>query len=165
MLTRREVFDKLNETKQVPSPSGTTLKIIQLCHDETTSLNDIAEIIQTDPALKIGADFMIGSPIRFWINPTPNSISENSGGQLSNLLCAGAQRLADRTEVCTAVTDDHPLDRSATAVTGLGGTLVHPEIVLEIPPAVNPIDAGAVPLDPLCVIPGGCWTRDQSPVP
>jgi HD-like signal output (HDOD) protein len=51
MLTRREVFDKLNSTNNMPSPSGTTMKVIQLCSDETTSLNDIARVIETDPAL------------------------------------------------------------------------------------------------------------------
>jgi HD-like signal output (HDOD) protein len=50
MSTRREVFEKLHKTKKLPSPSGTTLKVIQLCHDETTSLNDIADAIQVDPA-------------------------------------------------------------------------------------------------------------------
>jgi two-component system, cell cycle response regulator len=51
MPTRKEVFDELNRTKKLPSPSGTTLKVIQLCNDEKTSLNDIARVIQTDPAL------------------------------------------------------------------------------------------------------------------
>ncbi len=50
MSTRKEVFDKLNETNKLPSPSDTTLKVIQLCHDDSTSLNDIAEVIQLDPA-------------------------------------------------------------------------------------------------------------------
>lgn len=50
MSTRREIFDKLSNTKKLPSPSGTTLRVIQLCHDETTSLSDIADAIQTDPA-------------------------------------------------------------------------------------------------------------------
>ena len=51
MPTIKEVFDKLNATKKLPSPSGTTMKVIQLCHDEETSLSDIARVIQTDPAL------------------------------------------------------------------------------------------------------------------
>ncbi len=51
MPTIKEVFAKLNETKKLPSPSGTTMKVIQLCQDETTSLNDIAHVIETDPAL------------------------------------------------------------------------------------------------------------------
>jgi HD-like signal output (HDOD) protein len=50
MSSRREIFDKLNETKKLPSPSGTTLRVIQLCHDDTTSINDIANVIQIDPA-------------------------------------------------------------------------------------------------------------------
>lgn len=51
MPTRREVFNKLNKTKKLPTPSSTTLEVIRLCHSETTSLNDIARVIQTDPAL------------------------------------------------------------------------------------------------------------------
>jgi two-component system cell cycle response regulator len=51
MSSRKEVFNKLNETKKLPSPSGTTLRIIQLCHDETASLKEIADVIQVDPAL------------------------------------------------------------------------------------------------------------------
>ena len=51
MLTSREVFDRLSKTNNLPSPSGTTMKVIQLCSDETTSLNDIAKVIETDPAL------------------------------------------------------------------------------------------------------------------
>ena len=50
MLTKRDVFEKLSKTKKLPSPSGTTLRVIQLCHDDSTSLNDIADVIQTDPA-------------------------------------------------------------------------------------------------------------------
>jgi two-component system cell cycle response regulator len=51
MLTRRDVFNKLNETQKLPSPSAITIKVIALCNDETTSIDDIARVIQTDPAL------------------------------------------------------------------------------------------------------------------
>ncbi len=51
MATRREVFNRLNATKKLPTPSRTALEIMRLCHSETTSLNDIAQVIQTDPAL------------------------------------------------------------------------------------------------------------------
>jgi len=51
MTTRREVFLKLQNTKKLPTPSKTTLEVIRLCRSETASLNDIAGIIQTDPAL------------------------------------------------------------------------------------------------------------------
>jgi len=51
MSSRKEIFVKLNNTKKLPSPSGTTLRVIQLCHDEKASINDIADIIQMDPAL------------------------------------------------------------------------------------------------------------------
>jgi two-component system cell cycle response regulator len=48
--TAKEIFAKLNKTKKLPSPSGTTLTVLQLCHHEETSLKDIADVIQTDPA-------------------------------------------------------------------------------------------------------------------
>jgi two-component system, cell cycle response regulator len=51
MATRRESFYKINKTNRLPTPSRTALELMQLCHDETTSLNDIAQVIQTDPAL------------------------------------------------------------------------------------------------------------------
>ena len=51
MSTRRDIFIKLNKTKKLPTPSATTLKVIRLCQDEATSLNDITQVIQTDPAL------------------------------------------------------------------------------------------------------------------
>lgn len=51
MTTRRDVFNKLNQTKKLPTPSKTTLEVIRLCHNEATSLNDIARVIETDPAL------------------------------------------------------------------------------------------------------------------
>jgi HD-like signal output (HDOD) protein len=51
MTTRREVFKRLNKGKTLPTPSKTTLEVIRLCRSDTTSLNDIARIIETDPAL------------------------------------------------------------------------------------------------------------------
>ncbi len=51
MPTRKEVFNKLNETKKLPTPSSTTMEVIRLCNNDATSLNDIAKVIQTDPAL------------------------------------------------------------------------------------------------------------------
>jgi len=69
MTTRNEVFEKINKTKKLPSPSGTSLRVIQLCHDETSSLKDIAEVIQVDPALsaellKYANSFFLASGIQ-----------------------------------------------------------------------------------------------------
>lgn len=50
MSATKEIFAKLKKAKKLPSPSGTTLTVIQLCHQEETSLKDIADVIQTDPA-------------------------------------------------------------------------------------------------------------------
>ncbi len=51
MTTRKEVFAKLNQTQKLPTPSRVALEIMRLCRSETTSLADIAQIIQTDPSL------------------------------------------------------------------------------------------------------------------
>lgn len=48
---RKEVFKKLNEDFTLPSPSKTVMEVIRLCRSDTSSLNEIAERIQTDPAL------------------------------------------------------------------------------------------------------------------
>ncbi|MCP4342726.1 MAG: HDOD domain-containing protein [Desulfobulbaceae bacterium] len=67
--TSKEIFAKLNKTKKLPSPSGTTLTVIQLCHHEETSLKDIADVIQTDPAftaeiLKYANSFFLSTGIQ-----------------------------------------------------------------------------------------------------
>lgn len=51
MSTRREVFNRLNKEKTLPTPSRTTLEVIRLCRSDATSLHDIARVIETDPAL------------------------------------------------------------------------------------------------------------------
>ncbi|MBU1418549.1 MAG: HDOD domain-containing protein [Proteobacteria bacterium] len=51
MTNRRDVFTKLNATKKLPTPSRTALEVMRLCHSETASLNEVAQVIQTDPAL------------------------------------------------------------------------------------------------------------------
>ncbi len=48
---RKEVFSKLNEDFSLPSPSKTVMEVIRLCQSDTSSLNEIAEHIQTDPSL------------------------------------------------------------------------------------------------------------------
>lgn len=48
---RKKVFEKLDEEFKLPSPSGTALEVVRLCNNETSSLHEIAEVIQTDPAL------------------------------------------------------------------------------------------------------------------
>ncbi len=51
MTSRREVYNRLNDTKKLPTPSRTALEIMRLCSLDSTSLNDISQVIQTDPAL------------------------------------------------------------------------------------------------------------------
>jgi HD-like signal output (HDOD) protein len=48
---RREIFKKLHQEFNLPSPSETVMKVIRLCNSEKTSLAELAEIIETDPAL------------------------------------------------------------------------------------------------------------------
>jgi HD-like signal output (HDOD) protein len=51
MTDNRDIFIQLLETKKLPTPSETALDVMRLCQDDSASLNDIAERIQTDPAL------------------------------------------------------------------------------------------------------------------
>jgi two-component system cell cycle response regulator len=51
MTERKEVFDRLNASKKLPTPSRTALEVMRLCHSEESSLNEIAQVIQTDPSL------------------------------------------------------------------------------------------------------------------
>lgn len=51
MTDRRDIFLQLLQTKKLPTPSETALDVMRLCQSESVSLNDIAERIQTDPAL------------------------------------------------------------------------------------------------------------------
>ena len=48
---RNEIFKKLHQDFNLPSPSGTVMEVIRLCDNEKTSLAELAEIIETDPAL------------------------------------------------------------------------------------------------------------------
>ncbi len=48
---RNEVFQKLKETFFLPSPSGTVMEVVRLCSSEDSSLQQIADRLQTDPAL------------------------------------------------------------------------------------------------------------------
>ncbi len=50
---RKEVFKQLDEDFFLPSPSSTVMEVMRLCNSEETSLSDLAELIQTDPALSI----------------------------------------------------------------------------------------------------------------
>ena len=50
-MKRKDIFNKLNATQKLPTPSRVALEVMRLCHSESASLGDIAKIIQTDPAL------------------------------------------------------------------------------------------------------------------
>lgn len=51
MASRAEVFKKLKDNPKLPTPSRTALHILQLCRDDASSLSEIAQVIQVDPAL------------------------------------------------------------------------------------------------------------------
>lgn len=51
MTDRRDIFLQLLQTRKLPTPSETALDVMRLCQSESASLNEIAERIQTDPAL------------------------------------------------------------------------------------------------------------------
>ncbi len=51
MTTKKDVFNKLKANPALPTPSGVALKIVQLCRSDTSSLREIAQVIEVDPAL------------------------------------------------------------------------------------------------------------------
>ncbi len=51
MITRQDVFNKLKANPKLPTPSKTALEVLRLCRSDSYSLNEIARIIQIDPAL------------------------------------------------------------------------------------------------------------------
>lgn len=48
---RKEIFAKLKKSFVLPSPSGTVMEMIRVCNKADSSLSDVADVIQTDPAL------------------------------------------------------------------------------------------------------------------
>ena len=44
-------FDELKATNQLPSPTGVALAILRLAEGEATTTQEIAHVLQTDPAL------------------------------------------------------------------------------------------------------------------
>lgn len=50
-LARKEIFIQLSADFTLPSPSNTVIELMRLCNSDTSSLNDIADLIQADPAL------------------------------------------------------------------------------------------------------------------
>lgn len=51
MTQREDVFKKLKANPKLPTPSRTALEILRLCRSDTSSLSEIAQVIQIDPAL------------------------------------------------------------------------------------------------------------------
>lgn len=51
--------------------------------------------------------------------------------------------------MCATLPNDQPLDRCAAYRARLASALVDPEVVLEIPTTVNPIDTGPLSLNTL----------------
>lgn len=50
---RREIFTRLKSEFTLPSASGTVMEVMRLCNSESSSLNELAETIQTDPSLSV----------------------------------------------------------------------------------------------------------------
>ena len=46
-----KTLDSLKLSGQLPSPKGVALAILELCRQEDATMNDIARVVQTDPAL------------------------------------------------------------------------------------------------------------------
>ena len=44
-------IDELRLSGVLPSPKGVALAVMELCQDETATLDDVARVVMTDPAL------------------------------------------------------------------------------------------------------------------
>jgi len=50
-MTNSAIFEKLSGMGAMPTPSRVALEIMRLCKDESSSLGDVANVVETDPAL------------------------------------------------------------------------------------------------------------------
>lgn len=50
-MENREIYRRLTSDTQLPSPSKVALEVMRLCYSESSSLQDIANVVETDPAL------------------------------------------------------------------------------------------------------------------
>lgn len=55
-MEKREIYKKLSADAKLPTPSQVALEIMRLCYSESSSLQDIAKVVETDPALS--AEFL-----------------------------------------------------------------------------------------------------------
>lgn len=55
-MNKREIYKKLSAETQLPTPSQVALEIMRLCYSDSSSLLDIANVVETDPALS--AEFL-----------------------------------------------------------------------------------------------------------
>ncbi|MHB1670372.1 HDOD domain-containing protein, partial [Thiomonas sp.] len=47
----RRIFERLRETGRLPSPKGVSLEVARLVDAQNTTSRDLAQVIQSDPAL------------------------------------------------------------------------------------------------------------------
>ncbi len=50
-MNRNETYLKIRATRKLPTPSRVALEVMHLCHGNEAGIDEIADIIQTDPAL------------------------------------------------------------------------------------------------------------------
>lgn len=67
-MEKREIYKKLSADAKLPTPSQVALEIMRLCYSESSSLQDIAKVVETDPALsaeilKYANSALLGSSI------------------------------------------------------------------------------------------------------
>lgn len=57
------IYEKLKATKQLPSPTGVALQIMRLADTEDVAIDEIARVIESDPAISSKMLKMVNSPI------------------------------------------------------------------------------------------------------
>lgn len=50
-MEKRDIYKKLCADAKLPTPSQVALEVMRLCYSESSSLQDIARVVETDPAL------------------------------------------------------------------------------------------------------------------
>ncbi len=55
-MEKREIYKKLSAETKLPTPSQVALETMRLCYSDSSSLQDIAKVVETDPALS--AEFL-----------------------------------------------------------------------------------------------------------
>ncbi|MCK5837454.1 MAG: HDOD domain-containing protein, partial [Desulfobacula sp.] len=61
-MAEKNIFEKIKQSNNLPQLPQIILKLIQACNSEETDIEELTEIISTDPSLTTRLIQIIGSP-------------------------------------------------------------------------------------------------------